>query len=243
MIRRTDLRSRLRRSRAIGAALLSAAFVAALVPACNIVAPASYALFGPGKVDGQHQLQPVRTVVFIDDRQNVLPRTSLRASIGEKASQDLLLQKQIPSAVDPKQAIAVTRQKEGGAKPMSIAAIGRELECQQVIYVQLDTFAITGDGEFTTGNTTSGAGITPTAKATVKVIDVVNNVRTFPAGDQGGFEITAKLREVDPDKLKKVSGRRAVEDQLAIELGQTIGELFYSHEAVDLGEHLGPRTQ
>lgn len=206
---------------------------------CNIGAPAAYAIFGPGKIDAEHTLAKTRTVVFVDDRQNVLPRTALRAMIGEKISQDLIGQELIATAVRPADAIAATRQREDGSKPMSIAAIGRELECQQVIYVQITGFNLTGDGGIG-----GGAGATPTAMASIKVIDVVNNARTFPPGDaKQGRDLVAKLREVDREELATVAKRRGVEDRLAMELGDQIGKLFYEHERVELGEHLGPRTK
>jgi hypothetical protein len=208
-------------------------------PACNVVAPASYALFGPGKVAAEHTLAQSRTVVFVDDRQNVLPRTALRAMIGEKVSQDLMTLELIPGAVRPADAIAATRQQEDGTKPMSIAAIGRELECQQVIYVQITRFAIAGDG-----TDRNGVGARPTAAASIKVIDVVNNVRAYPTGDSNaGRELVAKLREVDRDAVSTVAKRRTVEDRLAMELGDQIGKLFYEHERVELGENLGPRSK
>jgi hypothetical protein len=206
---------------------------------CNIVAPASYAIFGPGKIAAEHTLATSRTVVFVDDRQNVLPRTALRAMIGEKISQDLLQLEMIPSAVRPADAIAATRQQEEGGKPLSIAAIGRELECQQVIYVQVTGFALAGDG--TEG---MSGGATPTAKASIKVIDVVNSARTFPLGESNvGRDVVAKIREVDRDEFQTVAKRRNVEDRLAVELGDQIGKLFYEHERVELGEHMGPRSK
>ncbi len=217
------------------------AFGAALtLGACNLAAPAAYALFGPGKVPAEFDLAQSRTVVFVDDRQNVLPRTALRAMVGEKVSQDLMTLKLIPAAVRPAEAIAATRQREDGGKPLSIAAIGRELECQQVIYVHVTGFNLMGDG-LSEG---IGAGATPTAKASVKVIDVVNNQRTYPFGDaNAGREIIASLREVDREELRTSARRRAVEDRLAMELGDRIGKLFYEHERVELGENLGPRTK
>ncbi len=224
-------------------ALAATTILTAIVAGCSMAAPASYILFGPGKVEAEYTLAPVRTVVFVDDRTNVLPRTSLRATIGEKISQDLLSQGLVPNVVAPRDAIALTRSKEDGTKPLSIAAIGRELECQQVIYVQVTTFTLQGDGSFTTTETASGVGVTPTAKAMVKVIDVVNNQRTYPVADGPGRDIAAVMREIDPEKLRTVSQRRTVEDALATELGDEIGKLFYQHERIDQGEHLGPRNK
>lgn len=238
--RSTTLRRPANRSQTVATLSFLATLAAALsLGACNLAAPAAYAVFGPGKIEAEHELAKSRTVVFVDDRTNVLPRVALRSMIGEKISQDLIKQELIPTAVRPADAIAATRQREEGAKPLSIAAIGRELECQQVIYVQLTSFTLMGDGRQGTGG-----GATPTAMATVKVIDVVNNSRTYPLGDtSAGREVLAKLREVDRQELQTSAKRRALEEKLALELGDSIGKLFYEHEAVELGEHLGPRSK
>jgi hypothetical protein len=217
---------------------------AGLQAGCNIGTPAAYALFGAGTIDAEYELAPVRTVVFVDDRANELPRTTLRTSIADKVSTDLLAEGCITSAIEPRQAITVTRKKEGSGKPMSIAAIGRELDCQQVIYVQIVEFTLQGDGEFTSAGSETGVGVRPTAKVSVKVIDVVNGVRTYPGGDlTGGRELTATMREVDPNQLQSFSSRRAVEDKLALELGEQIAKLFYEHDRIEHGENLGPRDK
>ena len=223
--------------------ILLAACALSPTGSCNIVTPAAYALFGPGKIDAEHVLTPARTVVFVDDRQNILPRTVLRSTVGEQVSTDLLTKGVVPSAVEPRQAITLTRQKEGGANPMSIAAIGRELECQQVLYVQVTSFTLAGDGSFSSTAGSTGAGATPTAKATVKVIDVVNNSRTYPIGEDGGREVVATIREIDPGQMRTVAQRRAIEDKLAAKLGDSIAKLFYEHDRVNLGENLGPRSK
>jgi hypothetical protein len=70
----------LRRRTLVAAASLSALISA--IPACNMVAPALYAVDGPGKIPAEHELAEVRTVVFVDDRRNIFPRTALRTSIG-----------------------------------------------------------------------------------------------------------------------------------------------------------------
>jgi len=223
---------------ALGAAI-SALFALSSMSGCNVGVPAAYAIFGPGKIEAMHELAPVRTVVFVDDRQNVLPRTSMRAAIGDKVSRDIMERSLVPSAVRPADAIILTRQREDGAKPLSIAAIGRELECQQVIYVQVTGFSLVGDGGNASGGISTGA--TPTATAVIKVIDVVNNIRTFPGSDGPGYDLVGKVREVDQDHINTVAKRRVVEDKLAIELGEQIGKLFYEYERIDFGENLGPR--
>lgn len=221
--------------------LLAATLGAAVagLPGCNIVAPALYAVDGAGKIDAEHELAEVRTVVFVDDRRNVFPRTALRTSIGEAIAKDLLARKLVPSIVSPRDAIALARQKESGTKPLSIAAIGRELDAQQVLYVQLVSFSLAGDG----ASADSGFGMRPTATCRVKVIDCVANVRTYPISDIGesGRLVTSRIREVDTEGLRTVAARRAVEDRLAARMAIDIAELFYEHDRVDLGENLGTR--
>ena len=224
--------------RALLAALGLAACAAAL-PSCNVVAPALYAIDGPGKVDAEHELAEVRTVVFVDDRRNVFPRTVLRTAIGEAIAKDLLARKLVPSIVSPRDAIALARQKESGTKPLSIATIGRELDAQQVLYIQVVSFDIAGDGETEGG----GFGFRPTATCRVKVIDCVANARTYPVGDIGesGRLVTTRIREVDPESMRTVAARRAVEDRLAARVALDVAKLFYEHDRVDLGGNLGTR--
>jgi hypothetical protein len=212
-------------------------------PGCNITAPAAYMLFGPGTIPAEHTLAPVRTVVFVDDRSNVLPRTVLRVEIGDRIAQELLTLKLVPSVVAPRDAIALTRQREDGTRPLSIAAIGRELEAQQVVYVQVNSFTLAGDGAFANAGVGTGVGVTPTAKASIKVIDIAAGERTYPLAETGGREIVATTREIDPGNLRTVAQRRAAEEALAQKLGTAIAKLFYEHDRVPLGENLGPRTQ
>jgi hypothetical protein len=221
--------------------LAAAALVSA--PGCNVTAPAAYMLFGPGSNPAEHTLAPVRTVVFVDDRSNVLPRTVLRVQIGDRIAQDLLSRKLVPSVVAPRDAIALTRQREDSARPLSIAAIGRELEAQQVVYVQVTSFTLAGDGAFSNPGVGTGVGVTPTAKASVKVIDIAAGERVYPLAETGGRDVVATTREIDPGNLRTVAQRRAAEEALAEKLGATIARLFYEHDRVPLGENLGPRTK
>jgi hypothetical protein len=227
----------LRRRTLVAAASLSALISA--IPACNMVAPALYAVDGPGKIPAEHELAEVRTVVFVDDRRNIFPRTALRTSIGEAIAKDLLARKLVPSMVSPRDAIALARQKESGTRPLSIAAIGRELDAQQVIYVQVDAFSLAGDG----GTEGAGFGSTPTASCRVKVIDCVASTRAFPIGGigEGGRVVTSRIREVDPEAMRTVAARRGIEDRLAARIAVDIAELFYEHDRIDLGENLGTR--
>jgi hypothetical protein len=114
---------------------------------------------------------------------------------------------------------------------VSIERIGREAGVEQIIYVSLDGFAMTLDG-YTPR---------PTAVCSVKVLDLASGIRVFPIADPSGLEVIGQIREVDPINFESFAKRRQVEDNLANDLGENVGFLFYEHDRVDLGENLGVR--
>ena len=61
-----------------------ATLLALPLASCNIVTPIAYAIEGPGQIDAEYTLPDKKTVVFVDDPRNILPRTALRTAIGDK---------------------------------------------------------------------------------------------------------------------------------------------------------------
>jgi hypothetical protein len=228
------------RSTLATAALLAAGVCsAAIVGGCNIVTPVAYAIEGPGKIDAEFTLSNKKTVVFVDDPRNIFPRTALRATLGDAISFDLMRQEVLGSTVATRDAIALSRTMAAGdaKKLVSIEAIGRALDCSQVIYVQPKVFDVAGRSDV--------EGIRPTAIALIKVIDLDSRTRAYPVADvlPDGREITASIREVSSDALRTRAGRAELEDKLAQKLAIEITHLFYKHDRLDLGENLGTRRQ
>ena len=161
------------------AALASlAALATTLIPGCNIVTPVAYAIDGPGKIDAEHTLVNKKTVVFVDDPLNILPRTALRTAIGDAVSFDLMQREILTSTVSTRDAITVSRNGAGANanKLLSIESIARSLDASQVIYIRPATFDIAGRSD--------SQGIRPTAIVRVKVIDIDSKERVYPAGDR-----------------------------------------------------------
>ena len=91
------------RATLIGSLVFSLASCALLVASgCNLVSAGSYILEGPGKIDAEYELRQVKTVVFVDDQKNVLPRTALRVIIGDDISARLLTEELVPSTISPR---------------------------------------------------------------------------------------------------------------------------------------------
>jgi len=204
----------------------------ALVAGCNILNPAIFILEGPPSNEAQYTLPDRPTVVFVDDRKNLLPRTQLRTIIGDRVAGDLMRQELVSATITSRDAVAVARREESVAKPLSIAEIGEKVGAEVVIYVQIGSFNLAEPGNMPR----------PNGYALVKVIDATNRARLFPtdAGDSG-VQVNSTMREVSMDLYNSQAGRRSIEDQLADNLGDRIAKLFYKHEKNELGKGVGVR--
>ena len=220
-------------------ACLAAGSAAAAMSSCNIITPVAYAIEGPGKIDAEFTLPNKKTVVFVDDPNNIFARTTLRSTLGDAVSFDLMRQEVLTSTVPTRDAIAISRSRSEGdaSRLISIEAIGRALDCAQVIHIQPTTFDIAGRSDM--------QGIRPTAIVRVKVIDIDLKKRVYPTAEvlPEGREITATIREASSDLLRSRAGRTELEDALAAKLAIEVAQLFYKHDRLDLGENLGTRKQ
>ena len=210
-----------------------AAWVAGIfLVSCNYLVPASYIIDGPPSIDAQYTLPDRKTVVFVDDRTNLLSRTQLRAVIGDKVSTVLMKQGLVTDTIATRDAIAIARKDETVDKPIPISEIGQRVGADTIIYVQIEDFALSAPG-----------GIArPSAQATVKVIDVSGRSRLYPAPSElKGQPVATSMREVSEDLYQSTAGRRQIEDILAAEIGAEVAKLFYKHEVTELGKNLGVR--
>lgn len=220
--------------RAVAAMVLAAAAGAALLSSgCNIIVPAAYILEGPPTVDAAFTLPPKRTVVFIDDTKNELPRTALRTLIGDTIAESLMAQGLVTEAIASAEAMQIARRRDTDAKKLSISQIGEECGAEIVIYVKIKSFLLTPDGTVPR----------PLADAEVKVLDIGSGVRLFPdpGGEERGFPVETQLREMNLDLYRSSAGRRQLEDQLAKTVAQDVAKVFYKHQKNELGGKLGVR--
>jgi hypothetical protein len=197
---------------------------------CNIVGPAAYILEGPPKVDAMYVLADVPTVVYIDDRANVVNPISLRRVIADKTSEVLMVKEVLKTTISPQDAMSLAVKRERYSDILSIEEIGKMVGAKQVIYVEMLNFQRSPDGNIPR----------PYALCRVRVIDVENRVRTFPGPDaqENSHPVQTMTREVDPEAFRNSSTRLKLYEELAKRLGDEIAKLFYKHEARELGGNL-----
>jgi len=215
------------------AALISACSV--LQVSCNYLGPLAYVTQPEQTVPAEYELPDRPTVVFVDDREGKLVPVGLRDVIAEKISEDMMVQNVVSTTIRPRDAIALARSRDRKNELLPIDAIGRAVGAEQVIYIEIDSFTESPDNYQPT----------PQATARVKVIDVVEQQRLFPADQSNSFDfytVNTQIEEVDRQLYRSASTRRAIREMLARQLGTRIGQLFYEHKPPDrLGQRLEAR--
>jgi hypothetical protein len=198
---------------------------------CNIVAPAYAIASGPAKKPAEFILEDRPTLVFVDDRSNVMSRRNLRRQIADRISEDLMVHHAVTQTISPRDGMAVANEETHG-KPMPIDAIGRAVGAEQVIYIEMQAFALSADG------TTP----MPKARCAVKVIDVANRMKLFPGefGDDARM-IDVAAGPVSTQLYQSTATLRQVEDILADKVGTELATLFYESSPREPGKNLNPR--
>jgi hypothetical protein len=215
-----QLRQRSRRIR-VAVAAITLAGAALVGVGCNYVAAAAYVIEGPPKVDAKFKLDETkRTVVFIDDRNNVVPRRSLRHVMGESVESELISKGGLDaSLVIPAQSTLRATSAERLGAPMSIVDVGRLVGAEVVIYAVVTRFSLSPDG----------VTFTPIGTANVKVYDAVNNVPIFPLAGEG-VPVTMLLPLKDSSMPTGIAEKNAAEEDAARAMGVQIARTFFSYE-------------
>ncbi len=202
---------------------------------CNILGPASYLAFGAPKVEAQYHLLDRPTVVFVDDQSDAIPlhATRVRRTIADKISTELMARDLVTNVISSRDAMALARQRDREDKLLAIDDIGDAAGAEQVIYVQMMSFLGSPDG-YTPK---------PTATCRVKVIDVARRTRLFPAPDAVGAwrEVAVVVPVISREQYRTASGRRQIEQMLALLTADQVAKLFYRHVHEEIGSRLRPR--
>ena len=206
--------------------------VSVFVPGCNILVPVTYAVQGTGQNPAEHELDEVKTLVFVDDLNSVLPRTVLRVRLAESISQELMSLDLVPSTVNPSDVMALVRSRERKSSRSSMSSIAEDAGVSQMIYIKVESFS----------GLVRSTELRPTASIGIRVMHFDKGGRVYPATEMnstGSRSVDVSLREIDPSKLRSSSDRRRVEQELIAKLAYEACKLFREHEARELGENLG----
>ncbi|MDP7004886.1 MAG: hypothetical protein QF718_01570 [Phycisphaerales bacterium] len=194
---------------------------------CNIAAVAAYIVSPDPEQLALYKLSDVRTVVFVDDRRNVMHPARLKMVIADRITNDLLVKKIVNTMISPRDIFRVSAANDRYNDPLSMGELGKAVDASVLIYVEMSAFGLTSDGK--TAN--------PRASCTVRVLDCQNNKRLFPL-EQAAHQVTASIKRVSPHQIESSGEIRSLTEELAEEIGDSVAKLFYDHNIGRLGENL-----
>lgn len=206
----------------LGAALGGACLLASVAlwsGGCNLVGAGAYIIHGPEKQPAEFTLPQKMTVVFIDDRANVFPRSRLIQQAALRATNELLkVAKVVPGALDPS-TITRAAARETTGRLMPIDEIGRKVNAEIVIYAVPRTFSLADE-----------RGTIPTCILDVKVIDCQTGERLWPAATESEYHsLTVELAYKSPLRYED-ERLQELQQKLADVTGLRLAQLFYPHE-------------
>lgn len=202
-----------------------------VMSSCNIAAVAAYIATPDPEQEALFNLPNVPTVVFVDDRRNVMHPIRLRRVIAETVTNELLANKVLTTMISPRDAMRVSSSNDKYNNPLPIRALGKAVGASVVIYVEMTAFGLTSDG------------ITPSPRTScsIRVIDTVTSdeskIRLFPT-DQASFTVSENLKKVSPNRVNTSAEARDLAEELAVKLGDSIAKVFYTHTTGRLGDNL-----
>ncbi|MEX2671461.1 MAG: hypothetical protein WD294_05055 [Phycisphaeraceae bacterium] len=182
------------------------------------------AFMPPDRIPAAYTPADRTTVVFVDDPGNVLPQSSLRATLVAAVRHNLTQEEVITTFVAGNR-LATARLNEPDFSDWPIDRVGRHVEAEQVLYIRVE--------QFQSSEPTKTETYRPRAIVRVKLIDVETGQRLFPARDDYGTRVTTTMFFRTQQESR---GTAAVLAQtLAQKTGEDVARLFYRHEPRAVG--------
>ncbi len=203
-------------------ALLGLSAIAAL-PGCNLIALGADAVAGSRQA-AKYKLDPTRPVlVFVDDPLGVFVNPLFPRTVAANAQFHLLEHRVAERLIPQDELDTYTRGKGDAFATTPVDTVGRDLGAEQVIYVRLESLAVS----------TEPGETRPTLIADVRVIDALTGERLWPDtpatlnGAAPGFRLVTQLSHGSQTGNRTPSAAetyRAVSERL----GRDTARLFYN---------------
>ena len=199
----------------------------AMLSSCNIASAIQYVTMPDPEQEVLFELSDVPTVVFVDDRRNIMHPTRLRRVIAEQVTDELLAKKLLTIMISPRDAMRVSSTNDKYNEPLPVDELGKAVGATVVIYIEMVSFGLTSDGQ--TAN--------PRASCNIRVINTKDRTRLFPT-EQAAFIIPTSIQHVSPNRVTSSSDARELAEELAVKLAGSVTKVFYTHNTGRLGDHL-----
>ncbi len=173
------------------------------------------------KTQAQFELSQGKVAILIDDPYGSLPRSDLATRLHQTLAGELTRHEAAVSVV-PVGQIARVESQARGSQPLSVRAVGEQVEADQVVHVTIVSYSL---GEQAEHGLYKGQ-----AKAIVKVCSTERrpDVRLWPkSGDGYVLEVRQPGHQVE--QWGSADASEAYGEAMADRLAQRIAMLFYEH--------------
>jgi len=201
--------------------------VCSVLGSCNIAAVVAYVTSPDPEQEALFELPNVPTVVFVDDRRNVMHPTRLRRVMADKITEELLGRELLTTMISPRDAMRVSVTNDKYNDPLPVEELGKAVGATVVIYIEMTAFGLTSDGQ--TAN--------PRTSCSIRVIDVENRERLFPL-ESASLTVAERMQHIGPNRVSSAAEAIELAEELAIKLADSISKVFYTHTTGRLGENL-----
>lgn len=223
----------------IGTAVLITAvlMMPPLLAGCTPVAYASYLVGGDKPIPAQYQLPARRTLILVDDPRRQFTNPALCSDVAAGVAYHLIENEAIASVQPIEELLVPQSDLDALAQRLgedyiktSITQIGRLLDAETVIHVQVETVSIV----------TAAGLLEPAATSRVRVIDAAENRQLFPVatvpGDVSTAAVTVQSELLPRGSESNSLGARAVAMRdIAARIGRDAARLFYEYKPVPAG--------
>ena len=180
------------------------------------------------KIEAEFELPDSTLLILVDDPSEKVRWPRARTLLAKYIGDELLDHDAVPTIVRP-EALARLRSLDVAFENYPAAAIGRKLEADTVLFIEVRDFFAPLEIE----DTGTAAKLT----VSVKVLDANENkrahkVRLWPT-DSGGHIVEAQLKGVEVHQL---DGEKAVAQELARKAAIRVARLFHRHTFGDLDD-------
>lgn len=178
------------------------------------------------KTKTQFKLSQNKLAILIDDPTGALPRADLRDDIQSAIVADLMQKKAAVTIVSTSELARVERANRDYDN-MSIRAIGEQVQADQVLYVQIQSFTV--------GDEAKLGVYQGRAKALVKVCSTLKkpDVRLWPLGGDGQPVEVSQPGEQTEQWNAGAKASDTYSRMISARLGKRIAMLFYDHATED----------
>lgn len=177
-------------------------------------------LFPAADLPAEYELPKDQAVlVLVEDPQNVVSYTPIKYELARSINKLLEEHKACSELISPESVLHIKSSCHDYSQ-LSTAEIGKKLDADLVIYVQITEFQLKDSQYDPVWN--------GKMSATVRVISVKEG-RLWPKDTLGGFQVSDVVRDRHMDTSENYMEKFSAE--MAKELAKNIAELFYPHPA------------